>query len=163
MAYLIAVVFDDEAEAGRVRNTIHQAQKGGQLTLDDSAVVVRDQEGKLHIKEEVDRGVKVGTLWGSLIGLLLSGILFPFFGLALGAIGGALVGKIAGDSVDKDFVRDVGAKMEPGSSAIFYLFHGRDVEAAVAVLRPYQGEILYTTVDSETEERLRDELKSRIQ
>ena len=136
MSYLIAVVFDNIDEASKVRGTLRKEQSGGYITLDDSAIIVRDEDGKLHIKNEVDRGVKVGAMWGGLIGLLIGGLLFPVFGLALGVLGGAGIGKMAGDHVSNDWVKEVGAEMEPGSSAIFFIFRGDDVNAAVAVISP---------------------------
>ena len=66
MSYLIAVVFDNIDEASEVRETLRKEQSGGYITLDDSAIIVRDEDGKLHIKNEVDRGVKVGAMWGGL-------------------------------------------------------------------------------------------------
>jgi uncharacterized membrane protein len=162
MSHLIVIVFDNPDEAAKVRETLKGGESLGMLRLDDSAVVVRDAEGKLHIHDEVDRGVKSGALWGSLIGLLIGGILFPIFGLALGAIGGAIIGKMAGDHVDPKFVKEVGASLTSGTSAIFYIFRGSDVNAAIASLRPYQGKVLHTTLSEEAEASLRDELKKRI-
>jgi uncharacterized membrane protein len=162
MAYLIAVIFDNEDEASQVRDTLRKGQKQDLITLEDSAIAVRDADGKLHVKNEVDRGVKIGALWGSVIGLLIGGLFFPFFGLALGALGGAGVGKMLSDNVSKDFVKEVGEEMQPGSSAIFYIFRHDNVDAAVAAMRPYQGKVIHTTISSEAEAALRDELKKRI-
>lgn len=162
MSYLIAVIFDNVDEASQIRETLRKGQKSDLITLEDSAVVIRDEGGKLHIKNEVDRGVKIGALWGSVIGLLIGGLFFPFFGLALGALGGAGIGKMIGDSVSKEFVKEVGEAMEPGSSAIFYIFRHQDVNAAIAAMRPYKGKVIHTSLSEEAEESLRGELKSRI-
>jgi uncharacterized membrane protein len=162
MAHLIAIVFDNMEEAAQVRDTLRKGQKSDLITLEDSAVVVRDEHGKLHVKNEVDRGVKVGALWGSLIGVLIGGLFFPLWGLAMGVLGGAVIGRMVGDHVSQDFVKEVGVAMQPGSSAIFYLFRQDDVNAAVAALRPYQGKVVHTTLSAEAEESLRDELKKRI-
>jgi uncharacterized membrane protein len=162
MSYLIAVVFDNEEEAFQVRETIRKGQKQSLITLDDSAVIVRDANGELHVKNEVDRGVKVGALWGSVIGILIGGLIFPVFGLALGALGGAAIGKMASDHVSKDFVKEVSDAMEPGSSAIFYIFREENVDAAVAAMRPYKGKVIHTSLSAEAEASLRDELKKRI-
>jgi len=162
MAHLIAIVFDNMEEAAQVRETLRKGQKSDLITLDDSAIVVRDEEGKLHVKNEVDRGVKIGALWGSVIGLLIGGLFFPFWGLAMGVLGGAAIGRMVGDHVGQDFVKEVGETMQPGSSAIFYIFRQGDVDAAVAALRPYKGKVVHTTLSTEAEESLRNELKKRI-
>ena len=162
MSYLVAIVFDNPEEAGKVRQSLKSGQKLDMIHLDDSAVVVRDQDGKLHIKNEVDKGVKVGTLWGSVIGALVSGLFFPIFGIALGALSGAAIGKMVGDHIDKKFVEEVSEALEPNTSAIFYIFRGTDIAAAAAVLRPYKGKILHTSLPEEAEESLQNELKKRI-
>ena len=162
MATLIAIIFDSPDEAHQVRETLSKGEGSGYISLDDSAVVVRDEEGKIHVKNEVDRGVKVGALWGSLIGLLIGGIFFPIAGLALGLIGGAALGKAVGNSVDPKFVKEVGEELKPGSSAIFYIFRGDNTAPAIAALRPYKGKVLETTLTDDDEKALRDELKSRI-
>ena len=72
MSILIAVVFDDIDEASQVRETIRKEQHSDLISLDDSAIVVKGEDGKIHIQNEVDRGVKVGAVGGSLLGLLLA-------------------------------------------------------------------------------------------
>ncbi len=163
MSILIAVVFDNIDEASKVRETIRKGQQSDLISLDDSAIVVKDDEGKIQIHNEVDRGVKVGAVGGSLLGLLLAGIFFPIGGLIIGGIGGAIVGKIAGNHISNDFVREVSENMGPGTSAIFFLSRNDKPDAAIASMRPYKGTILQTTLGTEEEEALRAELKDRIE
>ena len=141
MSSLIAVTFDNEEEAGKVRETLRKGQTGGYLSLDDSAVVVKDKEGKFHVKDEIDRGVKAGAVGGSLLGLLIGGLIFPIGGLILGALGGAAIGSLLHKGIDKQFIKDVQEGMQPGSSAIFYIERSDRPDAAIAALRPYKGKI----------------------
>jgi uncharacterized membrane protein len=163
MSQLIAIVFEDIDEASRVRETIRKGEHADYISLDDSAIVMKDQDGKVHIKNEVDRGVKVGAVGGSLLGLLIAGIFFPIGGLVLGAIGGAIIGKLAGRHIDNDFVKEIGDSMTEGSSALFFIFRGDDPSPAITAMRPYKGKILQTTLDEESEEALRAELKDSIE
>ena len=119
MSDLIVLTFDNEDEAEQVREAIRKEQKQDLVSLDDSAVVVRDQHGKVHVKNELDRGVKIGAVGGGLLGLLITGIFFPFAGILIGVLGGMGVGALANLGVQKSFVKEVSDKLEPGTSAIF--------------------------------------------
>jgi uncharacterized membrane protein len=161
MSHLVVIAFDDPEEAGKVRHTLSSVQQTGHLSLNDSAVVVKDEDGKVHLKDEIDRGVKVGAVGGSVIGLLIGSIFFPIGGLILGAVGGALVGKLMGTGVSKDFISEVTDELEPGSSAIFFIVRGDDPNVTVAALRDYDGKILQTTLPDEAEDTLRRHLEGR--
>jgi uncharacterized membrane protein len=161
MSYLVVISFDDPDEAGQVRQTLSSIEHTGHLSLDDSAIVVKDDEGKVHLKNEVDRGVKVGAVGGSMLGLLLASVFFPIGGLVLGALGGALVGKMANTGVSQKFVKEVSDDLKPGSSAIFFIVRGDDPNPTVAALRQYKGKVLQTTLPQEAEDTLRRGLEGR--
>jgi uncharacterized membrane protein len=152
MSYLIAVTFNNEEEAGQVRETLRKEERSGYINLNDSAVVVRDSDGKLHVKDELDRGVKTGAVGGSLLGLLIGGIIFPGVGLILGGLVGAGFGALLHRGIDKKFIKEVEESMEPGSSAIFFISRDDRPDAAIASLRPYKGKIYSTTLSEEDEE-----------
>ncbi|MFN3330915.1 MAG: DUF1269 domain-containing protein [Caldilinea sp.] len=155
MSHLVVLAFDDANEAEKVRAALRQQQKQGLVSLNDAAIVSRDAEGKLSVKNEVSRATMVGTGVGALLGLLLGGFFFPLTGLALGALGGAGVGALTGLGVDGKFVKDVKESLKPNSSALFLIVRDADETAVLALLRNYQGRVLQTTLDSTTEENLR--------
>lgn len=161
MSNLIVITFDNEEEAGKVRESLRTGQKGDYLSLDDSAVVVKDQDGKAHVMNEMDRGAKVGAIGGGFLGLLIGGLFFPVVGLLIGVVGGALVGKLAAPGVDSKFIEDVTNELQPGTSAIFFIVRDANPDYAIASLRPYKGKIYQTSLPPEAEEALREELKKR--
>jgi len=67
MSHIIAITFDDPHEAERVRHSLSEVEHQGRLNLDDSAVAVKDAHGRLHVHNEVDRGIKVGALGGGAV------------------------------------------------------------------------------------------------
>jgi uncharacterized membrane protein len=161
MSNLIVVTFDNEEEAGKVRETVRQLQRRDLISLDDSAVVVKDANGKVRVENELDRGVKIGAVGGGLIGLLLGSIFFPISGLIMGALGGALVGRMTDLGVDGKFVKDVQEAMGPGTSAIFLIVRQAEPNAALTALKPYKGTVYHTSLSTDAEENLRRVLSQR--
>ena len=158
MSDLIVMTFDQHDEAERVRQTLRELERAGRLSLDDAAVSVKDADGKFHVADEIDRGVKIGALGGGLLGLLMS-FLFPVVGVVLGAAGGALVGRSLDMGIDKEFVKDVTASLQPNSSALFVLVREADLTFTIAALEPYEGTLFHTSLDPDVEAELRNALK----
>jgi len=83
MSNLVVITFADPDEAAKLHDTLQSGQKAGYISLEDMAVITKDEEGEVHVTNEVDRGVKVGAVGGGLLGLLIAGIFFPIGGLVL--------------------------------------------------------------------------------
>ena len=162
MSDLVVVTFDNMEEAGKVREALRSVQRADYLSLDDSAVIVKDEGGKIHVKNEMDRGVKVGAVGGGLLGLLIGGIFFPLGGLLVGALAGSLVGKMADTGVDKNFVKEVSEDLQPGTSALFFIVREANPNVALAALKPYKGTVRHTSFPPEAEEEVRRLLGKRF-
>lgn len=161
MSNIIVITFDNEDEAKQVRKALKEVEHGGYLSLDDSAIVVRDQEGKYHVHNELDRGVKVGALGGGFLGLLLGVMFAPIGGLLIGAAAGGLIGSAFDLGISKKFIKDVEASMEPGTSALFVVVREADPTMALAALKPFKGEVYHTSLDPDDEDHLRNILKKQ--
>ena len=160
MSHLLIITFDDTEQAGALRQTLRQEEHEGLLSLNDAAVVVRDENGKFRVKNETDRGVAIGATGGGMLGLLIGSVFFPVAGLLIGAIGGALVGRSVDEHIDKDIIKRVQADMQPGSSALFVIVRDASPAAAIGALKPYEGNLYQTSFDAETEKELRHVLKT---
>jgi uncharacterized membrane protein len=162
MPNLVVITFDSMEEAGQVRKALSQGQKQGLISLDDSAVVVKDEAGHVNVKNEIDRGVKVGAAAGGLLGLFIGFLLFgPLASTLIGAVGGAGVGALTDLGIEKKFVKEVAKALKPGTSALFIIVRESNATAAMATLKPYQGEVYHTSLPPEAEESLRRVLKTR--
>ncbi len=157
MSSLIVLAFDNPEEAGQVLQSLRQQSKQGTISLNDTAVVVKDADGKVHVDNQVSKGTWAGTGLGALVGILLGGLFFPVGGLLLGAGGGALIARLMDLGVDGKFVQDVADHMQPGTSALFILGKG-DPNVALGVLREHNGKVLQTTLSSEAEANLKEAL-----
>lgn len=85
MSELVCIAFKDSGTADRVLNELRAMETEYVLDLEDAVIVVRDIDGKVHLKQCVDvfgcattHGVTLGVLWGGLMGLLF---LNPLAGL----------------------------------------------------------------------------------
>ena len=161
MSELVVITFETAEEAMKVRDLFKQQQKDGRMSLDDAAVITKEADGSIKVRDEVDRGVKVGAGIGGVMGLLLGSVFFPIGGLVLGAAGGALVGAFTNHGLDKKFIKEVTDSLEPNSSALFVIIRSGEPDFVAAALRPYKGQVLQTTLTPEMEEALQDALKKR--
>jgi uncharacterized membrane protein len=160
MPNLVVMTFGDKAEAGQVLEALHAARHRHGISLDDSAVVVKAEDGTVEVRNEVDRGIKIGALGGGLLGLL-AGLLLggPIGSLVVGVIGGALSGDLANLGIDQRFINDVSNDLKPGSSALFVMVREAEPEAVFAALEPFQGEVYSTHLPEDSEEALRRALQ----
>ena len=94
MNKMMVAVFDNEPAAFEGSSALRELHRDGDITLYAEAVVVKDREGKIKVKQEADSGsagTAVGLLTGGLIGVL---------GGPAGMAAGASVGSLAGLAID---------------------------------------------------------------
>ncbi|MGD9316778.1 MAG: DUF1269 domain-containing protein [Anaerolineae bacterium] len=162
MPNLVVITFENEDEAAQVLEALEVEERDHDISLDDTAVVVKEQDGTVRVDNEVDRGVKVGAIGGGLLGLLI-GLLIggPIASLVLGAIAGALGGDLANLGIDQRFINNVSDDLAPGSSALFLMVREADPEATAEALAPFKGKVNYTYLPADTEAKLREVLSER--
>ena len=119
MNKVIFVGFDTEQKAYEGGRALHDMHREGTLTLYNDAVVVKEPDGKVAVQRAPDAepvGAFGGMLTGGLIGLLGGPV-----GAAVGLGAGTLIGAafdLTNEGLDRDFVEDVGARLEPGNAAV---------------------------------------------
>ena len=158
MSTLVAIAYEDTATAEQVRAELVQATKEHLITLEDAVVVEHRPDGKIKLHQGMSltgAGAAGGALWGGLIGLLF---LAPLFGMAIGAASGAVAGKVTDAGVNDDFMKQLGAKMAPGTAALIALGSSNAPDKLLERLQPYGGDVIQTSLDHEQEERLRSSL-----
>lgn len=155
MSDLIAIAYEGEDTAFRVRDRLVNLTKEHVIELEDLVVVVHHRDGKTEIKQATDlasMGALSGAFWGLLIGLIFFA---PIFGLAIGAIAGALAGRFSDYGIDDKFIKEVAESVEPGSSAIFLLIKKMTPDKVVGAIKDYGGRVIRTSLSDEQEENLR--------
>lgn len=162
MTDLVAVAFDGPEEADRILSELNRLQKEYLIDLADAVVVIRQPDGKVNLKQSVNligagaaSGGLSGALWGSLVGLLF---LNPLAGFAVGGLVGAGAGALSGSlvdyGIDDNFIRSLGEKLKPDSSALFVLIRKVQPEKVLAELERFKGEVLRTSLSPDQEARL---------
>jgi len=183
MAQLIVVGFKkDMYRASEVLNELQAMDDDWVVDLHDAVAVYRDYNGKLRVDQSYQmttgEGAGWGGLWGSLIGLTLA---IPFTGgatapaaavLAAGAAAGGALGAGAGAvdaswwkdefGIPDDFVKQVGALIQPGDSAIYALLRTANPDIVADQFRGYGGTILRTTLSRDQQAKVENVLHNRV-
>ncbi len=156
MSDLVAVGYPDLATAQEVAANLAQAQKAHIIELEDLVVVERKMDGnvKLHQPSTAAGGAAGGALWGGLIGLIF---FVPFFGMAIGAATGAAAGALADYGVDNNFMKQLGADLQPGKAAVIALVRDVSLDKVLPQIK-IPGHVIQTSLDNETETRLTEAL-----
>ena len=158
MSTLVAITFAAEDDARAALGSIRALEGEGQIGLEDTAVVSKDADGKVHVKNELSSGTETGIAVGAILGSLLW-VVFPVGAIVGGAIVGGLVGRAAAPGIDGGFVKEVETSLAPGGSALFLLVKSGDPGLLIAAMRRYQGTVVQTSLDDEEEAALRQSLQ----
>jgi len=154
MSTLIAVGFKDEFIADTVLLELRKLQREHLIDLEDAAVVIRNQEGKVRIKQTQEL-TTAGALGGGFWGLLFGFIFFnPLLGWAIGALAGAVSGALTDIGIDDNFIREIGSTITPGTSAIFVLVRKATSDKVLEDLSKFEGKVLKTSLSNEDEAKL---------
>jgi uncharacterized membrane protein len=119
MDKILVVVFESESKAYEGSLALQELQNEGSINLYAKAVIARDANGKVTVKQSGDMGpvgTAVGLLTGSLIGLL-GGPVGVAVGVSLGITGGMLY-DLAQLGVGQDYLDEVGKSLLPGKAAV---------------------------------------------
>ncbi len=119
MSKLVVVTFDNEKKAYEGSRALADLHRDGSVSVYAAAVVSRDGDGKVSVKDDLSEG-PAATALGMMTGALV-GVLGGPQGVAVGAAAGAALGSV-GDllnlGVGADFVDDVSRELAPGKTAV---------------------------------------------
>jgi uncharacterized membrane protein len=162
MSELVAVSYPDIYRAGEVCAALQRLHREFLIEMEDAAFVTREQDGKIKLHQTMpltrmttSMGAARGSLWGALIGLLfLQPLLGMATGAAIGAASGALSGKLADYGISDPFMKELGEKLQPGTSMLFVLFRKATWEKVLPQISQYGGTVMHSSLTPEAEARL---------
>ncbi len=155
MSELMVLGFENELEADRFGLKLAEMQKDMIVQLQDAAEVVRDPDGKPHVKHGhnlVGAGAMGGAFWGMLFGLLF---FVPFLGLAIGAAWGALFGKLGKTGIDHQVLEQMGDAVPPGKAGWFLLIGQKTDDKFEAAIAGTGANLVRSNLTEEQEQQLK--------
>ena len=161
MANITVFKFSSADGAAEMLERVKKLQKMQLITLEDAAVAVKDQKGKVKVKQTLEKmatgsAASWGFFWGLLIGLLF---LAPIFWGLFGAVMGALMGKTRDLGIDNQFIKEVGESLEPGNAALFILVIKATPDKVLDEMSKLGGTVYQTSLSAEDEETLKQALE----
>ena len=173
---LIVVGFQGRYRAAQVLTDLRQ--RGVNLFDLDQAITVswedlRNFVGQQSINLSREEGSRWARLWGAFIKTTLFQPFTERLTSAAAKMTGGEVGSTNGDSLGRDwwvgdvgipanFVRDVGALVQPGESAIITLAEQLEPQRAESILRDCGGSLIYTSLSGDQVNKVRRELTTSV-
>ena len=154
MSTLVVIGYKDQFKAEEVRLKLWKMQKEYLIDLEDAVVAVKDNKGKVKLRQAYDlttAGAFSGGFWGALIGLIF---LNPLLGFAVGATAGAVSGALTDVGIDDKFMKELAAAMTPGSSTLFVLVRKSTPDKVLEELKGSGGTVLKTSLSHDDETKL---------
>lgn len=143
--HLVVAHFVDEDAARKALDALSEAHKKEHLPMDGAALVYRDAEGKVHLKEVGDAHAKEGAVKGALIGGAL-GLLFGPLGVigggAIGAYYGSLAAEVVDGGVPDEALLEIASLLPNESSAVVVLTSEASARAVEALLAAQGGQVV---------------------
>jgi uncharacterized membrane protein len=141
---VIVVGFADDDRAFEAMTTLNELASQGQIGLDEAAVVIRDEDGHIEVKDQVGDPGFANTASGGLVGLLI-GILGGPLGVLLGGATGLAVGSLfdLADAEDTDSaLGQVSKTLKVGRTSLLAQVAEQSPEVVDAAMAPLSGTVV---------------------
>jgi uncharacterized membrane protein len=153
---VIAAVYATQEQADTILDTLQKMHRASTITLADAALVTKDGEGKIHVKETREvttkKGAKRGAIVTGIIGLIYPPSLIASV-VAGGAIGGAW-GKIRDSGIKTGELKGIGTDLEPGKVAVVALAEPEWVPAIEQAMQAWDGQLVKHGFSAEESEEI---------
>jgi uncharacterized membrane protein len=145
---IIVVGFADDERAYEAMTALNELATQGQIGLAEAAVVIRDDDGRIDIKDQVANDGWAGTASGGLVGLLI-GILGGPLGVLIGGATGLAAGSLfdLADSEDTDTaLTQVSKTVKVGRTSLLAQVEEQSPEVVDAAMARLSGTVVRRSV-----------------
>ncbi len=157
---LIVATFKEEEAADKALKELHDIEVHSTLRYLDAAVIRREENEKLHIKETADPGGGKGAAAGGTIGALI-GVLAGPPGIIVGGAVGALVGGVTAKTIDSGIPNErldqLAEHVSPGTSALAIISEVPFVDELERDLVKAGGDVMITHIRPDIPDQLAEE------
>lgn len=164
-ATMLAIRFDHPLKAQECLIAMLRVAGEGVVRIEDAAIVDKDDNGRIRLRQSKDisagQGATSGGLYGSLIGII-GGPIGMIAGGALGAAAGGLWGKLRDIGIDDDHMKDMGERILPGENLLFLLLHEVDRLRFFREMRRFDGVLFESTADDAFDTELETSLAIEV-
>ena len=116
---IVAAAFNSPDGATKALQVLKDAKAAGLLAIDNAAILTKDANGKLDVKEPTDWGGTKGAVVGGVTGAALGLLAGPVgWAIGLGALVGGLSAKLRDSGFSDARLRRLGESLKPNTSAL---------------------------------------------
>jgi uncharacterized membrane protein len=146
---LVIRVFDDPSGADVALKFVEDLRQQRVIKILNAAVLIKDQVGRVSVKDTRDISAKKGRLMGAITGGLV-GLLAGPGGAVIGALAGLGAGGAAGKWIDEGFsdkfLENLQEHLQPGKSALVLLMEHLWVQKASESMSDLGGMVFQQTI-----------------
>ena len=153
---VIVAAFNSEDGAEDALQQMKELGREHLIGIKDAAILKKDSDGKLHLKETKDWGAGKGAVAGGIIGAVAGLIAGPIGWVAVGGAAiGALAAKLHDAGFPDDQLREIGEGLQPGTSAIIAVIEHQWVERMATELQDYGAKVATEELKDDIAEQLK--------
>ncbi len=155
---LIASIYVDEDGARTILDGLMRMDRAGTISIADAAMVTKDSNGKLHIREAKDLTAGKAAGRGALVGGAL-GLFFPPSIIATTLVGGfvgSVWGKLRDTGIKTGEMKDLASGLEPGNAAVLALAEPRHLDSIIHTMNAYPSKLLRHAFSAEETSLMED-------
>jgi uncharacterized membrane protein len=161
---LFGISFSDVLRAQEFLIALTRMSAAHQLVLRDAVIVVKDDDGRVRVRETVDPqpGTTAlnGALWTGLLGLFLGGPVGWLAGMGLGAGAGALVAKFVDVGIPDEWIEWFKAAVQEDTATVVALAADIDLPALYRETARFSGaNLVHTTLNADASAHLAEALE----
>ncbi len=146
------ITFDNRSTADEALKELRQWHRSGVVKVFNAAVLVKDKQGKVSIKETEDVDAQRGGLFRAIVGGLI-GLVDGAPGAIVRTVAGADMGGMTARLINFGFpnesLRDLQDSLQPGSSALVLVIEPIRIYGVVEDLAHWGGRLFRYTLKTE--------------